>query len=125
MSEQENNVRKDTSTEQKMKELFDLMDEKAASGELHETDEDLKAAKMAETPAEAAEPEQDAQKDEKDTGPMSGSEAAAYEYSMMMNQYEAMLMDWQRREAEEQAEKEAAKKAAEADQEPAQDDDKQ
>ena len=124
MSEQEKNVRKDTSTEQKMKELFDLMDEKAAAGELHETDEDLKAAKMAGAPAEEAEQEKEAEKDEKDTGPMSASEAAAYEYSVMMNQYEAMLMDWQRREAEEQAEKEAAQKADEADKKPAEGADK-
>ena len=36
-----------------------------------------------------------------------GSEAAlgAFEYSIMMQQYEALLADYQRREAEEQAEK--------------------
>ena len=81
-------------TDDKMKELFDLMDEKAASGELDES---------------APEPEA-----EVDTSPMSQSEAAAYEYSMMMRQYEAMLEDWNRREAEEQAQR-AAQELAEAD----------
>ena len=80
-------------TSDKMQELFDLMDEKAAAGELDES---------------APEPEQEA-----DTSPMSQSEAAAYEYSMMMRQYEAMLEDWNRREAEEQAER-AARDLAEA-----------
>ena len=59
----------------------------------------------------APEPEQ-----EPDTSPMSQSEAAAYEYSMMMRQYEAMLEDWNRREAEEQEERRAREQAeAEAD----------
>ena len=107
MSEQNKKMTQDTSTEEKMKELFDLMDQKAAAGELQETDEDLKAKKEAGT----TEPAADAEK--KDEGPMSASETAAYEYSMMMNQYEAMLMDWQRREAEEKTEKETAAKAAE------------
>ena len=80
-------------TDDKMKELFDLMDEKAASGELDES---------------AQEPEQAT-----DDSPMSQSEAAAYEYSMMMRQYEAMLEDWNRREAEEQ-EQRRAKELAEA-----------
>ena len=80
-------------TDDKMKELFDLMDEKAAAGELDES---------------APEPEQ-----EPDTSPMSQSEAAAYEYSMMMRQYEAILEDWNRREAEEQ-EQRRAKELAEA-----------
>ena len=40
-----------------------------------------------------------------DTSPLSESEAAAFEYSIMMQQYEALLADYQRREAEEQAEK--------------------
>ena len=79
-------------TDEKMKELFDLMDEKAASGE----------------------PDESAPEEEPDTSPMSQSEAAAYEYSMMMRQYEAMLEDWNRREAEEQAER-AARELAEAD----------
>ena len=70
-------------TDDKMKELFDLMDEKAAAGELDES---------------AQEPEQ-----APDDSPMSQSEAAAYEYSMMMRQYEAMLEDWNRREAEAEA----------------------
>ena len=83
-------------TDDKMKELFDLMDEKAAAGELDES---------------APEPEQGP-----DTSPMSQSEAAAYEYSMMMRQYEAMLEDWNRREAEEQAQRAAQELAdAEAD----------
>ena len=80
-------------TDDKMKELFDLMDEKAAAGELDES---------------AAQPEQ-----EPDDSPMSQSEAAAYEYSMMMRQYEAMLEDWNRREAEEQAQR-AARELADA-----------
>ena len=83
-------------TDDKMKELFDLMDEKAAAGELDDS---------------AAEPEVDP-----DNSPMSQSEAAAYEYSMMMRQYEAMLEDWNRREAEEQAQRAAQERAdAEAD----------
>ena len=80
-------------TDDKMKELFDLMDEKAAAEEPDES-----------APAEEAQP---------DTSPMSQSEAAAYEYSMMMRQYEAMLEDWNRREAEEQAQR-AARELAEA-----------
>lgn len=83
------------STQDKIDELFSLMDEKAAAGELDES---------AEAPAEPV-----------DTTPFSESETAAYEYAMMMRQYEAMLEDWNRREAEEQAQKEAeeaAKKAA-------------
>ena len=83
-------------TDDKMKELFDLMDEKAAAGELDES---------------AQEPEQ-----APDDSPMSQSEAAAYEYSMMMRQYEAMLEDWNRREAEEQEQRRAKELAdAEAD----------
>ena len=78
-------------TDDKMKELFDLMDEKAAAGELDES---------------APEPEEAL-----DTSPMSQSEAAAYEYSMMMRQYEAMLEDWNRREAEEQAQRRAQEEA--------------
>ena len=80
-------------TDDKMKELFDLMDEKAEAGELDES---------------ASQPEA-----EPDTSPMSQSEAAAYEYSMMMRQYEAMLEDWNRREAEEQAQR-AARELADA-----------
>ncbi len=80
-------------TDEKMQELFDLMDEKAAAGQLDES---------------APEAEQ-----EPDDSPMSQSEAAAYEYSMMMRQYEAMLEDWNRREAEEQAQR-AAQDLAEA-----------
>ena len=41
--------------------------------------------------------------------PMSQSEQSAYEFSMMMNQYEAMLQDYQRREAEEKAAEQADK----------------
>ena len=71
-----------------MQALFDLMDETAAKGELNETDE-----RPAPAPGEV------------DTSPLSESEAAAFEYSIMMQQYEALLADYQRREAEEQAEK--------------------
>ena len=79
------------STDEKMQELFDLLNEKA--GELDES---------AELPQE-----------EVDDSPMSSSETSAYEYSLMMKQYEAMLLDYQRREAEEAAEK-AEETAAEA-----------
>lgn len=79
------------STDEKMQELFDLLNEKAEAGELDES---------AETPQEDV-----------DDSPMSSSEASAYEYSLMMQQYEAMLLDYQRREAEEEAEKEAAQQA--------------
>ena len=74
------------STDEKMQELFDLLNEKAD----------------AELPQE-----------EVDDSPMSSSETSAYEYSLMMKQYEAMLLDYQRREAEEAAEQEAAEKAEE------------
>ena len=84
MAEQQKQNKKPSSTEEKMQELFDLMDEKAAKGELNETDE---------MPAPAP--------GEVDTSPLS----AAFEYSIMMQQYEALLADYQRREAEEQAEK--------------------
>lgn len=92
MSEQEKKMVQ--TTEDKMQELFQLMDEKAAAGELVETDEDLSA-----------------QTQQPDTSPLSESETAAFEYNMMMQQYEAMLLDYQRREAEEQREK-AAREAA-------------
>lgn len=85
------NKDKNQTTEDKMAELFALMDEKAAAGQLDES---------AGTPAQ-----------EEDTSPMSESEAAAYEYSVMMRQYEAMLEDWNRREAEEKAQKEVEKQA--------------
>ena len=88
MAEQQKQNKKPSSTEEKMQELFDLMDEKAAKGEHNETDE---------MPAPAP--------GEVDTSPLSESEAAAFEYSIMMQQYEALLADYQRREAEEQAEK--------------------
>lgn len=93
MSEQEKKM--EQTTEDKMQELFQLLDEKAAAGELVETDEDLSA-----------------QTQQPDTSPLSESETAAFEYNMMMQQYEAMLLDYQRREAEEQREK-AAREAAE------------
>ena len=93
MAEQQN--KNPSSVEEKVQELFDLLDEKAAKGELNETDEMPAAAPKAE-----------------DTSPMSESEAAAFEYGMMMRQYEALLADYQRREAEEQAQK------AQADQKP-------
>lgn len=92
MSEQEKKMAQ--TTEDKMQELFQLMDEKAAAGELVETDEYLSA-----------------QTQQPDTSPLSESETAAFEYNMMMQQYEAMLLDYQRREAEEQREK-AAREAA-------------
>lgn len=92
MAEEKKNV-PETSTEEKMKELFDLMDAKAAAGELQESDEATFEKEMNE-----------------ELGPMSDSERAAFEYSMMMNQFEAMVADYERREAEEQA---AKKKAAE------------
>lgn len=90
MAEQE---KKNQTTEEKMQELFDLLNEKAASGELVETDEDVSR-----------------QEPQVDTSPLSESETAAFEYNMMMQQYEAMLADWQRREAEEQAQKAAQEK---------------
>ena len=77
-------------------ELFRLMDEKAAQGTLVETEEDVSA-----------------QKEKVDTTPLSESETAAFEYNMMMMQYEAMLLDYQRREAEEQAQKKAEQEARE------------
>lgn len=97
MSENEKNVQ---TTEEKMKELFDLMDAKAAAGELNEVENDEKF-------------EEEFKKEMEDAmTPMSPSEVAGLEYSMMMNQYEALLADWERREAEEKAAK-AAEKAAE------------
>lgn len=102
MSEQEKKMTQDRTTEDKMKELFDLMDQKAAEGALNEVEEEQ--PETAPTGEAAAEPGQP------DDAPMTASEAAAYEYSMMMRQYEAMLEDYQRREAEEEAEK--AKAAA-------------
>ena len=95
MSEKETNRRPEASTEDKMQELFRLMDEKAAQGTLVET-EDVSA-----------------QKEKVDTTPLSESETAAFEYNMMMMQYEAMLLDYQRREAEEQAQKKAEQEARE------------
>ena len=92
MSEKETNRRPEASTEDKMQELFRLMDEKAAQGTL----EDVSA-----------------QKEKVDTTPLSESETAAFEYNMMMMQYEAMLLDYQRREAEEQAQKKAEQEARE------------
>lgn len=90
---EEKKITQETTTEEKMQELFDLMDEKAAAGELQEID-DLNMEKEL----------------NKELGPMSDSERAAFEYSMMMNQFEAMRADYERREAEERA---AKKKAAE------------
>ncbi|MBR2490909.1 MAG: hypothetical protein IKB65_05445 [Ruminiclostridium sp.] len=98
MSENKNNV---MTTEEKMKELFDLMDAKAAAGELNEVENDEKFDEEFRKEMEEA------------MSPMSPSEVAGFEYSMMMNQFEAMLEDWNRREAEEQAAAAAAKKAAE------------
>ena len=98
MAENEKNVQ---ATEEKMKELFDLMDAKAAAGELVEVEDDEKFEEEFKKEMEEA------------MSPMSPSEVAGLEYSMMMNQYEAMLADWERREAEEKAAEAAAKKAEE------------
>ena len=95
MSEKET---KNQSTEDKMQELFQLMDEKAAAGELVETGEDL-----------------DTKAQQPDTSPLSEGETAAFEYNMMMQQYEALLLDYQRREAEEEAQKKAAQQVEEKD----------
>lgn len=100
MSENEKKVQ---TTEEKMKELFDLMDAKAAAGELVEVENDEKFD------------EQFKQEMEEAMTPMSASEVAGVEYSMMMNQFEAMLADWERREAEEKAAEAAAKKAEQED----------
>ncbi len=100
MSENEKKVQ---TTEEKMKELFDLMDAKAASGELVEVEDDEKFDEKFKKEMEEA------------MTPMSDSEVAGIEYSMMMNQYEAMLADWERREAEERAAEAAAKKAEQED----------
>ena len=100
MSENEKKVQ---TTEEKMKELFDLMDAKAASGELVEVEDDEKFDEKFKKEMEEA------------MTPMSASEVAGIEYSMMMNQYEAMLADWERREAEEKAAEAAAKKAGQED----------
>ena len=98
MAENEKNVQ---TTEEKMKELVDLMDAKAAAGELVEVEDDEKFEEEFKKEMEEA------------MSPMSPSEVAGLEYSMMMNQYEAMLADWERREAEEKAAEAAAKKAEE------------
>lgn len=95
MSENKNNM---MSTEEKMKELFDLMDAKAAAGELNEVENDEKFDEEFKKEMEEA------------MSPMSPSEVAGIEYSMMMNQFEAMLEDWNRREAEEKAAEEAKAK---------------
>ena len=100
MSENEKKVQ---TTEEKMKELFDLMDAKAASGELVEVEDDEKFDEEFKKEMEEA------------MTPMSASEVAGIEYSMMMNQYEAMLADWERREAEEKAAEAAAKQAEQED----------
>lgn len=100
MSENEKKVQ---TTEEKMKELFDLMDAKAAAGELVEVENDEKFDEEFKKEMEEA------------MTPMSASEVAGIEYSMMMNQYEAMLADWERREAEEKAAEAAAKKAEQED----------
>ena len=100
MSENEKKVQ---TTEEKMKELFDLMDAKAASGELVEVEDDEKFDEEFKKEMEEA------------MTPMYAYEVAGIEYSMMMNQYEAMLADWERREAEEKAAEAAAKKAEQED----------
>lgn len=95
MDQQEKNPQ---ATEDKMQELFQLMEEKAAAGELNEIDE-----------ADEQENSRFREKMEESMTPMSQSEQSAYEFSMMMNQYEAMLQDYQRREAEEKAAEQADK----------------
>ncbi len=95
MDQQEKNPQ---TTEDKMQELFQLMEEKAAAGELNEIDE-----------ADEQENSRFREKMEESMTPMSQSEQSAYEFSMMMNQYEAMLQDYQRREAEEKAAEKADK----------------
>ena len=90
--------KKPQTTEDKMEELFQLLEEKAAAGELNEIDE-----------ADEVENSRFREKMEESMTPMSQSEQAAYEFSMMMNQYEAMLQDYQRREAEEKAAEQGAK----------------
>ena len=95
MDQQEKNPQ---TTEDKMQELFQLMEEKAAAGELNEIDE-----------ADEQENIRFREKMEESMTPMSQSEQSAYEFSMMMNQYEAMLQDYQRREAEEKAAEQADK----------------
>lgn len=100
MSENEKKVQ---TTEEKMKELFDLMDAKAAAGELVEVENDEKFDEEFKKEMEEA------------MTPMSASEVAGIEYSMMMNQFEAMLADWERREAEEKAAEAAAKQAEDKD----------
>ena len=97
MAEQE---KKHKSPEENMAELFQLLEEKAAAGELREIEDEAEGAKFREEM-------------EKTMTPMTASEQSAYEYSMMMTQYEAMLQDYQRREAEEKAAKEAAEKKGE------------
>lgn len=105
MAEQEKKITEKKSTEEKMQELFALLDEKAAAGELNEIEEDDQ------------EQNEQFKKDMEDAaGPMTDSERSAYEYSMMMNQYEAMLLDYQRREAEEEAARKAEQEAAEQEQ---------
>lgn len=99
MSDQEKKVTMENGTEEKIKELFQLMDEKEAAGELVEEE----GAPQAQAHAAAAPDTQD---------PMTGSETAAYEYSMMIKQYEALLADYERMEAEEKA-ADAAKKQKE------------
>lgn len=100
MSDQEKKVTVETGTEEKIQELFQLMDEKEAAGELAEEE----SAPQAAAPAPVANDIQ---------GPMTESETAAYEYSMMMKQYEALLADYERMEAEERAAAAAAKKLKE------------
>lgn len=96
MSEQAKNDNRPV--EEKMQELFALMDEKAAAGELHEVEDEQFDQKFKQEMEEAM-------------TPMSASEVAGIEYSMMMNQFEALLADWERREAEEKAEKAKAEAA--------------
>ena len=74
MDQQEKNPQ---TTEDKMQELFQLMEEKAAAGELNEIDE-----------ADEQENSRFREKMEESMTPMSQSEKSAYEFSMMMNRSE-------------------------------------
>lgn len=96
------NLTPDSRLQDQMSDLFSLMDEKAAKGELIETDEVLTPSKF------RGGVRVDVPEEQQEQAPMNKSETAAYEYSMMMSQFEAMMEDWNRREAEERAEREAA-----------------
>ena len=87
MAEQQKQNKKPSSTEEKMGN-FDLDGGKGCQGRTQRDRRDARLCPLGRW-----------------TLPLSESEAAAFEYSIMMQQYEALLADYQRREAEEQAEK--------------------